>query len=218
MATGIGVPLEVAMLLCIGTAVAGVWIGQRRSHLRPDPHCDPLRELRRPSAFAQAADLAARRNAVRSGSHAVLRARIDQFTRFSHTMDADERDQVRVQIAAVMRAGLRRHDRIGLADGDGFTILIPGADERAAARIADRLRGTLAQLRLPQFGKDTRFTASFGVAADRSDEDIEIIEHRARRALRAAVSHGEGHVIPASEIEEVMYLPAPSHAPAASAA
>lgn len=218
MATGIIVPLELAVPMFAGAAVLGVWFGERRANRRLDPRRHSLRELLKPSVLEQAVDLAARRNALRSGSHAVLHGRIDQFAALRSDWDADTSNQVREHIAAVMRAGLRRNDRIALAEGDGFTILIPGADERAAVRIADRLRAKLAQLRLHQFGNEARLTASFGVAADRAGENIDIIDHRARRALDAAVDQGADHVVPASEIEEVILLPAPGPVSAASAA
>lgn len=216
MITGIEVSLELAVLLCAAGVAGGAWVGQNRANRRLDPRRNPLRPLMKPAAMDQAIDLAARRDALREGSHAVLHGRIDQIAALRTVWNTDTRDQVREHIAAVMRAGLRRNDRITLAEGDGFTILIPGADERTAVRIADRLRRKLAQLRLPHLGQGATLTASFGVAADRFGETTRGLDQRARRAFDAAVAQGCDHVVPASEIEEVMLLPAP--APAAPTA
>lgn len=217
MVTGIEIPLEAALLLSAVAAAAGVWAGRALANRRLDPRRNPLRELMKPAVLTQAIDLAARRDALREGSHAVLHGRIDQLSGLRTIWNADTRDQVHEHIAAVMRAGLRRNDRIALGASDGddarFTVLIPGADERAAVRIAERLRRSLAQLRLPQLGSGVPLTASFGVAADRFGEGPEGLDGRARRALDAAEAD---HVVPASEIEEIILLPAP--APAASAA
>ena len=120
----------------------------------------------------------------------------------------------REHIAAVMRTGLRRDDRVTLA-GEGFTIIVPGADERTAVNIAERLRRRIAQMRFPHLGGEARLSASFGVAADRKGDSADRIAARARHALQAALARGPDHVVPASEIEEVILLPAP---PAASAA
>lgn len=219
MITGINIPLELALLLCVGCGAAGVWAGQVRANRRLDPRRNPLRELLRPAVLSQAIDLAARRDALREGSHAVLHGRIDQIAALRTVWNADTREQVHEHIAAVMRAGLRRGDRIAISAGgsgeDNFTILIPGADERAAVRIADRLRCSLAQLRLPQLGNEARLTASFGVAADRFGESSDGLDRRARRALDAADAD---HVVPASEIEEIILLPAPAQGSTASAA
>ena len=218
MFTGINVPLEAALLLCAGFAAAGAWLGQQRANRRLDPRRNPLHDLMRPAAMAQAIDLATRRNAARAGAHAVLHARIDQLGGLPHLWHPAIRDEVRDHVAAVMRASLRRDDRLTLAESDGFTILIPGADERAAVRIADRLRRSLSKLRLPQFGGEARLTASFGVAADRFGDTSADLGDRAQRALDAAMAKGEDHVVPASEIEELMLLPAPVCAPPAASA
>jgi diguanylate cyclase (GGDEF)-like protein len=225
--TGIELPLELAALLCAATLAAGVWAGQVRTNRRLDPRRapadDPVRDLLQRENLSKAIDLAARRNAAREAAQAMLHGRIDQLAQVSEHWSPATRSEVREHIAAVMRAGLRRDDRITLGPdgrgGDGFTIVIPGADERTAVRIADRLRRTLAQLRLPQLGSEARLTASFGIAAERFGDCVDGLDDRARRALDAALAKGADHVVPASELEEVMLLPAPGSAlPAASAA
>jgi diguanylate cyclase (GGDEF)-like protein len=219
--TGIEVPLELAALLCAGSMAFGAWGGRLRSWLRPNsgrPRAhDPLAGIHKPEVFAQTIDLAARRNAARAGSQAMLYGRIDQFASLSHVWNSETRQEVREHVAAVMRAGLRRNDRITIR-GDNFTILVPGADERAAVRVADRLRHKLAQLVLPQLDVGARLSATFGVAARHAgDPDCEL-DLRARHALDAAMARGIDHVVPASEIEEIMLLPAPAPSPCASAA
>ena len=222
MVTGIEFPLELAVLLCAGCIAAGVWAGRMRANRRLDPRRsfggDPLGPLHQPEVLAKAIDLAARRNAVRANSKAVLHGRIDQFANRSEIWNSQTRREVREHVAAVMRAGLRRDDRISLGDGDSFTIHIPGADERAAMRIAERLRRKLAQLHLPHLGSEAPLTASFGVAAERAGDMETGLSQRARAAFDAAVANGRDHVVPASEIEEIMLLPAPAPSPSASAA
>lgn len=222
MTTGMAVPLEVAIVLCAVFAGLGSWVGKALVRRRLDPRRplpgNPLGDLLKPSVLAEAVDRAARRSTQRSGPHAVLHGRIDQFAALPRAWNADTRNEVRAHIAAVMRAGLRRGDHIALAEGiagGAFTILAPGADERAAVQIADRMRRALGRLHLPQIGNAARFTASFGVAADRFGDNIDVIDQRARRALASA---GADHVVPASEIDEVMLLPVPTPTPEASAA
>lgn len=223
--TGIEVSLELAILLSAGALAAGVWAGglitSQRSGSRTVPASDALGAFLRTEGSSKTIDLAARRSASRERAQAVLHGRIDQFPEILHLA---ARDDVRAHVATVMRTGLRRGDRFtidsGVLEGDGFTITIPGADERAAVRIAERLRRTLAALPMPQLGHDRPLSASFGVAAQRSGDDNGAIVRRARRALDAAAARGTGHVVPASEIEEIKLLPppSPSAAPTASAA
>lgn len=222
MTSGIELPLEVAVMLCGLFAMFGAWVGHWRTSRRNDPRRNPLNDMLKPENLGPAIDLALHRNARRHASHAVLQGRIDQFADSRKGWSTDTHDQVRDHIAAVMRVGLRRDDRItmgaGQMQGDGFTILIPGADERAAVHIANRLRRKLGDRHLPQFGDKVRLTASFGVAADHFGEDREGLGRRARRALDVAMAKGMDYVVPASEIEEIMLLPAPTPSAGSAAA
>lgn len=212
MVSGINVPLELAVLLCMAALAAGVWAGRRREIRRLDPRRNPLADLMHPETLTHAVDLATRRNAVRGASQAVLHGRIDQLAAMRNVWSPETRDQVHGHVAAVMRAGLRRDDKFIEAEGDGFTIIIPGADERTAARIADRLRRSLARLRLSQLGGNAHLTASFGVAAEQFGDTDNTLVRRAQQALKAALAQGNDHVITASEIEDVTLLPSPEPA------
>lgn len=215
--TGIEVPLEVVAMLCAGCAAVGVWTGRVRAGRKPDPHghalSERLGELLKAEAHSNTVDLAVLRDAQRAGSRAVLQGRIDLLGAMTGASNSGARNEVHQHVAAVMRAGLRRDDRVALENGDGFIISMPGLDERAAVRVANRLRRKLARLHLPQIGGEARLTASFGVAAGRVGHGTEGIARRARSALDAAIAKGIDHVVPASEIEEIMLLPAPAPSP-----
>lgn len=218
MISDLNVPLEVAAGLCAAFWALGAWVGRQHAMRRVVRPLNPLKDLMQPAALAEAIDLAVRRDAVREASHAVLHGRIDQLAGLRDVWSPDIREQVRNNVAAVMRAGLRREDRFTDSEEEGFTIAISGADERAAVAVADRLRRALAQLRMPNLGSEYRLTTSFGVAAHRRSDNRDQLNLRARLALHAAVAKGEDHVISASEIEEVLYLPAPNVQPTQSAA
>ncbi len=218
MITGIDVPLEVAAALCLACLAAGLWAGRMLTIRQLAPRRSLVADLLPPAALLQVVDLTARRNAERAGSQAVLSGRIDQLAGLRGVWNPDIREQVQGHVAAVMRAGLRRGDSFAASQGDHFTITIPGADERTAARIADRLRRSLARLRLSHLGGNGRITASFGVAAEQFGDTGDALVRRAQQALNAALARGEGHVITASEIEDIIMLPAPAAAPTASAA
>lgn len=207
MITGLHVPLELAVVLSALFCAAGAWIGQARAVRRQEKQRHRLADLMQPANLDPVIDLATRRNAMRDASHAVLHGRIGPRE------GTDAHEPAKGSVAAVMRAGLRRGDNVTHIAGEGFTIILPGADERAGARIADRLRVALAQA-----GETVGGAARFGVAAGRYDESGDLLNRRARRALDAAFAQGRDHVVSASEIEEVLYLPAPEQQPAASAA
>ena len=204
-----------ALLLCGVFALVGAWLCHWRTSRQTDPRRNPLGDMLKPENLGPAIDLALHRNTRRRTAHAVLHGRIDQFYDSRSGWSPHTHEKFREHIAAVMRVDLRFGDRIwmgaGQVQGDGFTIFIPGGDERAAVHIVDRLRRKLAGLHLPQFGDEVRITASFGVAAGRFGEDRrKSLGRRARRALDAAMAKGADYVVPASEIEEIMLLPAPT--------
>ncbi|GIX18704.1 MAG: hypothetical protein KatS3mg120_0380 [Erythrobacter sp.] len=148
MATGINVPLEVAAALSAGSlglgagiAVwAGKWRNRRMAPATADAEADPLGPLFRPATLSRLINRAERRQP--RGGRAVLHGHIGGLAALEAQWDAPTRAAVRAQIAAVMRASLRRHDRIALGDGtfgEGFTILrarcrrAGGGADRAAA-------------------------------------------------------------------------------------
>lgn len=212
MVTGIAVPLEAAMAASLGALLLGIYLGQERHRRRPQTVPDPLSALFTPATLEAAVDQANRRVPNRIGSQAVLRASIDQSASLRAGWNAATREQVLSQIAGVMKAGVRHDDSFARIEGDGFTIVMPGADENAARGVADRLRRALAQIRLPQFGGQNPFTVSFGVAAGRAEDNPASLVARARAAMEAAQKAGQDHVVAASEIDEVLFLPAPESA------
>lgn len=216
MITGIAVPLEAAVAAWLAALALGFLAGQAWLQRSRSAVSDPLAGLFAPATLGAAVEGANSRLRGKIAGQAVLRGRIDQIASLRTGWDAQTREQVLGQIAAVMEAGVRRDDSFARIEGDGFTIVMPGADERAAVGVADRLRHALSQIRLPQFGGENPFTASFGVAAGRADDTRDNLVARARAALEAAQKAGSDHVVAASEIEEVIFLPAPQ--PSADAA
>lgn len=197
-------------MLCAGFFVMGMLAHYAIGHRRNRTRRNPLADLMQPAALGEAVDLAKRRNAQRAASQAILRGMADHG---DHT-------DLHNQIAAVLRAGLRRGDQVSQIDGDGFVIVLPGADERSAARIAERLRTSLARLRTQGSAGTAGVSASFGVAAGPAGggaNDARLMR-QARRALHAARSRGTHHVVTASEMEEVLYLPGPVTQPTTAAA
>jgi diguanylate cyclase (GGDEF)-like protein len=214
--TGFEVPLEAAIAASLAALALGILAERSRFHRKLDDAVNPLAGLFAPGVLENAAEEANRRLAGRMASQAVLRGRIDQIAMLRTGWDSAARDQVLGHIASVMKAGIRREDRFELIEGEGFTIVMPGADEQAAMGVAERLRRALAHMTLPQSGMHYHFTASFGVAAGRSGDCGETLVARARAALEAAQKAGSDHVVAASEIEEIKFLPAPHSSSAAA--
>lgn len=67
-------------------------------------------------------------------------------------------------VANLLRTVLRPKDRAGRLGGDEFVVLLPGTEPAEAGRVAERLRGAVAQLRLRDY-PDVHATISVGLAA-----------------------------------------------------
>ncbi|MFN3864224.1 MAG: GGDEF domain-containing protein [Erythrobacter sp.] len=210
MITGIAVPLDAAMAASLAALLMGIAVGQGWARRTRHPAPDALSGLFAPATLQTAIEGANRRLNSRVAAQAVLRGRIDQIASLRSGWDPQTREQLLEQIAAVMQAGVRRDDSFARIDGDGFTIVMPGADERAAVGVANRLRRALARIKLPQLGRANPFTASFGVAAGPTDDSRDNLVARAHAALEAAQKAGSDQVVAASDIEEVVLLPAPT--------
>jgi hypothetical protein len=212
--TGIAVPLEVVAVLCVTFAVLGGWAGRHYTLQRLPAHGGPAPWAERPPQQATVIAFAAHPNAAPETPRAVLLGRISVMSRKADVHNADTMKQV----ADVLRASLRRDDRVTIREGATFSVEIDGTDEGVAAKIAQRLRDAVARLRFPHGRGQTRFSANFGVAAGHGGIAGDVLIRRAREALGMALHDGEEHIVKASEIEEIRLLPPPDPAPLASAA
>lgn len=214
MITDIAVPLEVAAALCATFALIGGWAGRRYTLQRMLAHVSPELWTDRPSHHRPMIGRAAGGSAVPEAPRAVLLGRVAVMDHAAGVCDADTVKRV----ADVMRASLRRVDRVTIGEGATFTVEIGGGSEGGAARIAQRLRDALARLRFSHSRSNIGVSARFGVAAGPGGIAGDVLIRRAREALNIALREGEEHIVKASDVAEIRLLPPPDPAPIASAA
>ena len=102
-------------------------------------------------------------------------------------------DAVLRVFAEVLRETLRESDVAGRWGGEEFLVLLPGADEDGAARLAERVRARLAERSIP--GLPARHvTASFGVAEHVGETNAEQLLAAADGALYRAKRAGKDRV------------------------
>lgn len=105
-------------------------------------------------------------------------------------------DRVLQALAGVIAGCLRSSDSAYRYGGEEFVVLLPESATAAAVRLAERLRGEFAALRLAaSAGDEIRATVSIGVAGWRAGEDEQTLIRRADEAVYAAKRRGKNCVV-----------------------
>ncbi|MFJ2993541.1 diguanylate cyclase [Pandoraea sp. NPDC087047] len=137
--------------------------------------------------FEQLLEAAQRKNEPMS----LIVADLDHFKSINDTYGHAIGDQVLCRFVLVCSSTLRGDDLIGRIGGEEFAILLPGASERDALRVADRIRERCKRESLEGSEPPLRFSASFGITEwQDSDSPMNMVEradmalYRAKRAGR----------------------------------
>jgi diguanylate cyclase (GGDEF)-like protein len=121
----------------------------------------------------------------------IVLADIDRFKKINDEHGHAIGDAVLRDVAYVLRSSLRSFELLYRFGGEEFLLLLPGADEDAAARIASTLRVAVESLR----PEGLHVTASFGVATAVGDEAaFARLMKRADQAMYAAKNGGRNRV------------------------
>jgi diguanylate cyclase (GGDEF)-like protein len=126
---------------------------------------------------------------------AVLMIDIDRFKRINDTFGHDVGDRVIKAVTEACLAGVRSIDHVGRIGGEEFVCVLPETDVLAAQACAERLRQTIAGLRLPPPNNGLEFTVSVGVAVLNPEhqswqallKDADIALYRAKESGRNRV-------------------------------
>jgi diguanylate cyclase (GGDEF)-like protein/PAS domain S-box-containing protein len=126
---------------------------------------------------------------------AVMMLDIDRFKSINDEYGHDAGDSVLCAMVAICNVGLRTADMLARWGGEEFLILLPDTDAAAAIAIAERLRETIATVKVPVgiHGSIT-FTVSIGVATPESNNVHDLLR-RADYALYAAKTRGRNRVV-----------------------
>jgi len=121
---------------------------------------------------------------------------IDHFKQFNDTYSYTVGDQVLRLFASCLRANLREFDLVGRYGGEEFVVLLPEADLSAAGEVAERVRSSVAALRVQTDQGETGITVSIGVCAKQSQLlDLDSLIDRAGQALHRSKQMGRNRVV-----------------------
>ena len=121
---------------------------------------------------------------------------VDHFKKVNDTWGHAAGDEVLRQVAAVIKAHVRKSDLAVRYGGEEFLLMLFENDGRGAVRVAERIRADVAKRVIPWKGNDLKVTISSGVSAfpgDGIDQPEQLIV-RADAALYEAKSAGRNLV------------------------
>lgn len=125
---------------------------------------------------------------------ALLLLDLDNFKDINDLRGHPAGDRVMRTLADVLRDRLGEEHALGRLSGDEFAVVLAGADESAAVKVADRLRAAVETLPVAVGGGATRVTVSAGVAAFNSGDCWQSVLANADLALYASKSAGRNRV------------------------
>nr|WP_246337662.1 GGDEF domain-containing protein [Azospirillum oleiclasticum] len=166
------------------------------SRLRRLADRDELTGLLNRRAFLHAAEGAAERARHGGDQLALVLLDLDHFKRINDEHGHLTGDRALRLAADTVTAALRTADAVGRYGGEEFCLLLPGADARTAETIAERIRCSIAAVRIDTSGGPLHLTASFGVAALGPDvSTVHELLVQADAALYAAKEQGRDRVV-----------------------
>lgn len=122
---------------------------------------------------------------------------LDHFKRINDIYGHGMGDMVLKEFADILRRNLQENDLSGRFGGEEFTVLLPGAEEKAAWRIAEQVRVLAGEAAVStDMGEAIKYTISIGIAAAVPDgtTSLETLYKSADDALYRAKMNGRNRV------------------------
>ncbi|HEV8253757.1 MAG TPA: sensor domain-containing diguanylate cyclase [Vicinamibacteria bacterium] len=162
---------------------------------------DGLTGLYNRRAFSDLLGQAIAREERQSGRFALLLLDLDHFKKLNDTFGHPAGDAALRCAAQVLDRLVRKGDQSARYGGEEFAVILPGADEAGALKLAERVREALEKEQPVFEGARLAVTASLGAAVWPQDgADGEALLAAADRALYAAKEAGRNRTVAASSL------------------
>jgi diguanylate cyclase (GGDEF)-like protein len=132
---------------------------------------------------------------TREGQLAVIALDLDHFKRVNDRYGHEIGDLVLQKLSDTIRAQTREHDVFARTGGEEFVIVVTGPDAANAQLLAERIRQSLATMRLDPPAPPVRVTASLGVAVSARPMPLSMLMRGADEALYTAKRAGRDCVV-----------------------
>ncbi len=124
--------------------------------------------------------------------YSILILDADHFKNINDQFGHEKGDQVLTSLAKTLQNRVRETDSVCRWGGEEFTILLPQTDAASAARLAECIRTSAAEMQIPNL---PQITVSIGVAQHESEESTESLLRRTDAALYQAKALGRNRVV-----------------------
>jgi len=122
---------------------------------------------------------------------------VDNFKQINDVFGHKAGDRALALIARILHEGMRETDFIARYGGEEFVVLLPGAPQEDALKVANLMRERVANAGMHSHNKPITITLSGGLAMAQADEGIEGLFERADKAMYQAKQSGKNRVVPA---------------------
>ncbi len=166
---------------------------------------DPLTKALNRRAFMRFGERELNRFKRENAKLSTLMLDIDHFKQVNDVHGHAVGDRVLTKMVSVVASVVREEDLVGRLGGEEFAIILVDSDANAAARVGDRIRQAIKQVKFPGDGGPFNVTVSMGVAEPLyAESSINDVLERADAALYQAKRSGRDRVIVAAENAHAM--------------
>ena len=169
---------------------------------------DPLTDTINRRAWRTVIESECARAKRRNAPFSVMMIDIDHFKKVNDKYGHSAGDGVLTSSARVIAAQLRAMDTLCRYGGEEFVVLLVDADGQAAARIAERIRASIAESMVDWEAVTFAVTCSVGVAEFDPETDTPVsLVARADKAMYCAKSLGRNRVVASSDFDAEVTRP-----------
>lgn len=129
------------------------------------------------------------------GSYAVLMADLDHFKRVNDTHGHDVGDQVLQELGTRLRGSVRTEDQVARWGGEEFLVLLPGADEATAWRVAEKIRRRIGDAPFATSVGALPVSISLGASVGQGQANFDPVVRLADQALYQAKGAGRNRTV-----------------------
>ncbi len=156
---------------------------------------DPLTSLYNRRYFEDEVNKRIANARLNNGMYCVLMTDVDLFKKVNDTYGHKTGDKVLIELAGACERALRDNDIVARYGGEEFVIYLDDVTIEKAKNVAERLRETIANLKVPSDdGRIVTFTISIGISSSKVSDNIDTLIKTADEALYKAKQNGRNRV------------------------